>query len=258
MNNIRFENAKPIKGYKCVDMHYHTTFSDGTSSTDEILKKIRKKGIGVSITDHTEIKGSVEIFKKKKESDFIIPGIEVMSKKGFDVLFYFYDVETLVEFYKKEIEPYKDQSIRNMKTTLSFMEIVSLRKKYKCIASLAHPFGYTIRAKPLDIENQGDIFSKVDAIEVINGSNNPKLNIKALDLQKKTKLGYTGGSDGHCLKYLGNTLTCVKARNIKEFLDGIKQKKCIVIGREPRLGRNEVYFYYFFAKLKQKWNSKKT
>jgi hypothetical protein len=43
---------------------------------------------------------------------------------------------------------------------------------------------------------------------------------------------YTGGSDSHVKDYIGNVVVCSKAKNIKEFLDNIKNKKQIIIGKE--------------------------
>jgi predicted metal-dependent phosphoesterase TrpH len=258
MNKISFSKAVPKKGFMCIDMHCHTNHSDGVSSPEEILNKLRKENIGVAITDHTRISGCIEIFKIKKESDLIIPGIEAMSKEGFDVLFYFYNLKTLIRFYEKEIKSNKITKVHYDQTTLSFKDLVMLRKKYNCVVSLAHPFGYTIRAKPLDIEKDIFIIDCADAIEVINGGNNHKLNIRAVDLCKKYNKGYTGGSDSHSIFGIGDVLTCSKADSIKMFLDNIKKKENHVIGKEPFFGRPGFFFYYFLNRMMKKWNLIKT
>ncbi len=260
MNKIIFSRPRLKKDYLCVDMHCHTEHSDGIASAEDVLGKIRKKNIGVSITDHTEISGCLELFEKKKKSDLVIPGIEVMSKKGFDVLFYFYGLETLKKFFEMEI---KDNRIiirrfrgRNLyKTNLSLEHIVKLSKKYKCVVSLAHPFGYTIRAKILDLKKYNYLFDYVDAIEVINGGNNHDLNVRAVELQKKNKMGITGGSDSHSIFTYGNVLTCSKAKNTKEFLDNIKNNNTLVIGKELFFGRPTLFFYYFLHQF-IKWFEK--
>jgi histidinol phosphatase-like PHP family hydrolase len=237
MNKITFSRPKPKKGYMCVDMHCHTEHSDGIASAEDVLKKIRKEKIGIAITDHTEISGCLEVFEKKKKSDLVIPGIEVMSKQGFDVLFYFYDLKTLKKFFEKEIKNNR-LFIRRFrgrdlyKTKFSLEYILKLRKKYKCVVSLAHPYGYTIRAKPLDLEKYKHIFEYADAIEVINGGNNHDLNQKAVKLHSETDLSITGGSDSHSIFTYGTVFTYSKAKNVKEFLDNIKKKKNYVIGKE--------------------------
>lgn len=254
MNNIIFSKASAKKGFMCIDMHCHTEHSDGASSVDEILTKIRKKNIGVAITDHTRISGCVEIFKKKKKTDLVIPGIEVMSKQGFDVLFYFNTLKKLEKFFQDEIKNNSIDKKYYNQTTISLEDIVKLRKKYDCVVSLAHPYGYAIRAKPLNIEKHDTVFKYVDAIEVINGGNNHSLNVKAVELHKKQNRGITGGSDGHSIFAIGDVLTCSKAKNITEFLNNIKNKKNIVIGRGPYLGRSVFFLYYFAHKILKKCN----
>ena len=255
--NIFFSKPKFKKNYFCADLHCHTNHSDGISSAEEILKKIRKKRIGVAITDHNEISGCVEIFKKKKETDFVIPGIEVMSKQGFDVLFYFYNLKTLKVFFDKEIKDNriitrKFRGVNLYKTKYSLEEIVEFRKKYNCVISLAHPFGYSLRAKPLNILEYKHIYDKVDAIEVINGGNTHSLNIKAVELFNQTNCGITGGTDSHSIFTVGDVLTYSKTKNLKGFLDDIKNKKVLVIGKEPILGRSVFFFYYFLHQF-LKW-----
>jgi hypothetical protein len=43
------------QGYKCADMHFHSTHSDGAGTVKRILEKAKNLQIGVSITDHNEI-----------------------------------------------------------------------------------------------------------------------------------------------------------------------------------------------------------
>ena len=86
-------------GFNCVDMHMHSNVSDGINKVETIFKKAKKKGFGVSITDHNEIKGSIKACRQK--SVMIIPGIEVNTMEGPDDLFYFYNVDELKEFYNK-------------------------------------------------------------------------------------------------------------------------------------------------------------
>ncbi|MEM2131396.1 MAG: PHP domain-containing protein [Candidatus Woesearchaeota archaeon] len=259
---IKFE--KPdfnlTKDFFCVDLHNHTVFSDGTSTIKQVLEKIKKLNIGVSITDHNEIKGSLELrkeLKKNKLNNLLIPGIEVKSDENIDILFYFYSYEEMIIFYDKEIKKNKKKYFHSTKTTLSVDKLYELSKKYKCLTNLAHPYGYNLRAGKKLFEIYKDSMIKFENIEVINGGNNRKDNLKALNLCNNLKKGFTGGSDSHTIHSLGNILTCVKKKELKEeskiivyFLDSIKNKENFVVGNENSHGKIGEYFRYGYSKLK--------
>jgi predicted metal-dependent phosphoesterase TrpH len=248
-NNIIFSVPDISKlrnqGYLCVDMHFHTNFSDGASTVDQVLNKINKLDIGVAITDHNEIKGSQEAIRKKQEWILIIPGIEVKSIELIDILFYFYDEKEMISFYNKEIQPNKVKYLHSTKTSLPLVELVKLEKKYNCLMSVAHPYGYSVRSRFNDVfEKNASIIEHCKFIEALNGGNDRKHNELAVDYIIKNSKGYTGGSDGHSIFPLGNIITVSKARNLKEFLDNIKSKRNLVIGNENMLGKIGEYGRY--------------
>lgn len=76
MNNIAFSGIDNLK--LKVDLHLHTTASDGAYSPREIVHLARKKGISaLAVTDHDTITGLIEAEKecRKYNIDFF-PGIE--------------------------------------------------------------------------------------------------------------------------------------------------------------------------------------
>ncbi|MEM4397534.1 MAG: PHP domain-containing protein [Candidatus Woesearchaeota archaeon] len=259
---VKFEkpDLNLTKDFFCVDLHNHSVFSDGTSTIKQVLEKIRKLNIGVSITDHNEIQGSLELKKeieKNKLDILLIPGIEVKSDENIDVLFYFYSFEEMINFYNNEIKKNKKKYFHSTKTILKIDDLYELSKKYKCITSLAHPFGYKLRAGKKLFELHKDKMLIFENIEVINGGNNRKDNLNALNLCNDLKKGYTGGSDSHTIHSLGNILTCVKKKELKKeskiivyFLDSIKNKENFVIGNENSHGKIGEYFRYGYSKLK--------
>lgn len=94
-----------------IDLHIHTTNSDGTDSVEEILKKAEKLKLNyISISDHDTCKGYDELKSIDVESIYsgkIIPGIELKcSYKGrtLEVLGYNINVEKMnnwiTTFYK--------------------------------------------------------------------------------------------------------------------------------------------------------------
>ena len=65
-----------------VDLHMHTTVSDGTDTPEELLEKIRKTGLKMfSVTDHDAIKGSLAVLQMLREDDpAFITGVEFSCK----------------------------------------------------------------------------------------------------------------------------------------------------------------------------------
>ena len=63
--------------YAVFDLHFHSKYSDGKNPVSSIAKRARELGIGISLTDHNEIKGAVELDKYGEILN--IPGIEITS-----------------------------------------------------------------------------------------------------------------------------------------------------------------------------------
>ena len=61
-----------MKYPKTIDLHMHSTVSDGTDTPEEILKHVKAAGIEMfSLTDHDAIKGCVHLKDIRKEDDMI-------------------------------------------------------------------------------------------------------------------------------------------------------------------------------------------
>lgn len=92
---------------KNIDLHMHTTVSDGTDRPEEILKKAREAELSVfSISDHDAIKCGTIIPKLlKKDDPLFLSGVEFSCKdeKGkYHILGYGYDPES--ESIRKVVE----------------------------------------------------------------------------------------------------------------------------------------------------------
>ena len=65
-----------------IDLHTHSSYSDGLGTPRSILECARKKGLdGLAITDHNTLEG----YYKAKEYDsnlLLVPGYEVETKAG--------------------------------------------------------------------------------------------------------------------------------------------------------------------------------
>lgn len=94
-----------------IDLHIHTTCSDGTKTVEEILKEAEQIGLDyISITDHETCKAYREIEDNNLKPYYhgtIIPGVEIkVAYKGRIIDILGYDIDTdkiqqwLDEFYK--------------------------------------------------------------------------------------------------------------------------------------------------------------
>ena len=85
--------------YKRIDLHMHSTVSDGTDTPEMILAHVRAAGINLfSLTDHDAVQGAVDICRIRKAGDpHFIPGVEFSCKDEegkYHILGFGYDADT--------------------------------------------------------------------------------------------------------------------------------------------------------------------
>lgn len=240
--DIIFQKPQPEEirrlGLLPVDLHFHTRHSDSPTRVRDALKLAARQGIGLAITDHNQASGVVEARRQGIRVP-LVPGIEVSANDGPHLLFYFYSVADLLDFYRRHIE----KNRRNGPFTairLDTPDILDLREDYSCIAVEAHPCGYAFLNRGVERCVAGrcigeEVFSRLDALEVICGGMARSHNLKAARLALAHDLGRTGGTDGHLLHELGGVVTCAEAETVDELLDAIRKRETVVIGRERPL-----------------------
>lgn len=89
------DKQKISMGY--VDLHLHTTASDGVKSPSELVRYAKSKGLrAISITDHDTIEGLEEGLTEGERLEFeVIPGIEISAEHSpgsMHLLGYFIDI----------------------------------------------------------------------------------------------------------------------------------------------------------------------
>ena len=73
-----------LKKEKLIDLHMHTTYSDGTDSLPELLKKCEEKNLAlISITDHDGVEAYFELYLKKLKNIFLDKLLLVQNIKPF-------------------------------------------------------------------------------------------------------------------------------------------------------------------------------
>lgn len=95
-----------------VDLHTHTTYSDGSYSPKELVEKAVKAGIEIlSITDHDNVAATDEAARYATEYGIeIIPGLEIstdLKDREIHILAYFFDpeneeLESYLSFFRDE------------------------------------------------------------------------------------------------------------------------------------------------------------
>ena len=221
------------EGYCPVDMHLHTTHSDGMTKISDLLTYAKNRNIGVAITDHNEISGSLDALSHSFDL-LIIPGMELETEEGPHLLFYFYtsgDMEDFFQIFSQKRMEHTPGFFRN----LPVIDCLHLAEQFDCLRIAAHPYGYyginRGVLKCVEKEMLPGVLNHIDGIEVICGGMIQSLNQRAITYAHDHSIPFTGGSDAHILSDVGNVVTAVKADSTDEFLDGIRKRKNIVVGK---------------------------
>jgi len=208
-----------------VDMHHHSTYSDGNQTPSRLAKYFIKHNKGLAITDHNRIQGAVQLAKQKKL--FSIPGIEVTSKQLKDLLVYFYSIKDLIAFWNKEIKKNfqpKNHIFNFDRTNIDLFELIDKIKDYNGVSILAHPFSIKPKHSYKLLLNK-NFRRKIDGVESHNFTVGKYK--KTLLFVRPFRKPLIAGSDSHDCSYL-NTLTGTHGFSRASFLDNIIKNKNII------------------------------
>lgn len=121
-----------------VDLHCHSTNSDGTWSVEQILNEAERKGVKVlAITDHDNFQGSIEA-ERLAQSHFtgkLIPGIEISTRirgKSIHFLAYFPSFALNPESdLLKNLEKIRDSRVWRMKQMVKKANQIGFKISYE-------------------------------------------------------------------------------------------------------------------------------
>jgi predicted metal-dependent phosphoesterase TrpH len=209
------DDDPPDKGELLFDTHVHTRFSDGRASIDQIVRHCRDRLIGLAVTDHNEIRGAVALFER--DSVASVPGIEVGSEEGLDLLVYFCDPAVLEEFYIDAVEPHR-RSRFMVRSWVQASNCVRAAREMGGYISLAHPFAFGRKSLEYQERQRGprfvqEVLNGVDALELYNGGIPRLANTKAGDYAATAGKRLTVGSDSHRLGTIGSCGVYLDTRN---------------------------------------------
>lgn len=173
-----------------IDLHVHSRHSpDSTVNVEEYVQHAARVGLnGLALTDHNSSAGLGELdaLAPRYPELLLLRGVEVSTIEGH-----------LLVYGVHEAPP----APRPLVETLDWV------RDRGGEAVLAHPFRWTHGVGRRVAES-----SPVAAVEVTNGHNSPRANLRAALLVARRRLGATGGSDAHQITQLGRAFT--------EFPDG--------------------------------------
>ena len=231
------------KEYTLVDMHVHSNYShDCITPVKSLLRRAGELGIGLSITDHLREAGSIEAYKQKRI--LVIPGIEIASLENKEILLYFYSAKDLKDYYERYIKnklvvhkPTKSSirgTLRAVRSRMKMTEIIDKADKYANLKCIPHPYTYFNRSSNIFFarKKRAALLRRIEAVEVLNSTHRRFMNNRAFKWAVKRGKAFTGGSDAHSLKEIGSAIVASKADNVEGFLDSVKKKKNLVIGKE--------------------------
>jgi predicted metal-dependent phosphoesterase TrpH len=246
--------AKLRRDHFVADIHFHTRYShDCSTPIPKVLERAKELGIYLAITDHNAIGGVLEAHKSALGRKLVIPGVEVTTKEGKDVLIYFYNLNDLKRFFTKRVKPHmkKKSSIRSNRTKYSIHDLLDDLVEERCVVVLPHPIGAKTRASYgyFQRKKNNHLLDYIDVIEVINETMTHKANLASLGWAVQLGKPISAGSDGHTLKRLGEAVVAAKAKNKNQFLDALRDGKTVLVGKELRF-RQRVGAYLHIVKEK--------
>jgi predicted metal-dependent phosphoesterase TrpH len=190
------------------DLHTHSNFSDGLPSIDRIEDRCLRDRLSISLTDHNEIRGSVQLNERGQIS--CLPGIEVGTKEGLEFLVYFGCPGQLEDYYRRAVEPFLLSRFM-VRSKVSSIDCLEAAKEMGAYVSLAHPFAFG--RKSLDFQRASrktthtfveEVVERIDAVELYNGGVPPKVNRRAASFLESIDKPITVGSDSHRLRTYGS------------------------------------------------------
>ena len=203
--DIHSASAQSDNGW-LVDMHVHTHHSDGQPTVDDVEKRCLDSGHGAVITDHNEIRGSLDLYDRGNLTTLV--GIEVGTEEGFEFLTYFDEPSRLEQFYREAVEPYLLERFM-VRSKIKSLAALETAKGLGAWVSLAHPFAFGRKSLRFQARKRGEAFcdqvlEQIDALELFNGGIPRGANRKAESLQSAGK-PLTSGSDSHVLDTYGTS-----------------------------------------------------
>ncbi len=161
---------------KYVDLHIHSTFSDGASSVYQLLSMARDKKLrAISITDHDNIEGNKHALQLGSEYGLeIITGIELsceVDKNDIHILGYFIDIENIA--LKKKLQELKEARYLRAKKIVHNLNQQGIDLRFETVLKIAGEGAIGRPHIATAMLNEELIYSFKEAFDKYIGYNSP-------------------------------------------------------------------------------------
>ncbi|MCH2191581.1 MAG: glycosyltransferase [Gammaproteobacteria bacterium] len=235
---------------KKADLHVHSKYSDHPSTwghkvynspesfteIDTVYQQAKQRGMDfVTLTDHDDIRGSIELVKRFPDDTFI----------SSEITTYFPEDNCKIHILVYGITENQFDEIKNIRNNIYVLR--DYIRDNNIAYSVAHAT-YDQDGK-LQFKHIEKLILLFDVFEVINGGSASQNNLllhrflQALNanelelLEQKHGIsplskdpwikGFTGGSDDHCGILIGSAFTQCDCQSVEEFLNSIRDKRSL-------------------------------
>lgn len=226
------------------DLHTHSRYSDGLSGLPEIEAHCLQTGIGVALTDHNEIRGSIRLCERGQIP--CIPGIEVGTAEGLEFLVYFESPDRLEDYFTRAVEPFLLRRFM-VRSNVAVLDCLDMARELGAFVSLAHPFAFGRKSLDYQREKQqhrphfiDEVLDRVDAIEYFNGGVPPRVNQRAAEFIPSTGKPVTVGSDSHRVNSFGSCGLFLDTRGRRETAGLFEALKAGAMHEQHRMRHSHV------------------
>jgi hypothetical protein len=156
-----------------LDLHTHTTASDGSLSLEELVKGAKKAGLkAIAITDHDNIRSAKRISPRAGTGVEVIPGVELTV---YDYPLGYLDIHVLGLFInpknrtlnsklaklEKEREAQKKATVARLVELGYKITFAEVQKKAKGVVGRPHIAMVLAEKYPAEFRSVGDVFAKL-------------------------------------------------------------------------------------------------
>lgn len=146
-----------------IDLHFHSTYSDGKMSVEELALRIKERELKYcALTDHDTVAGVTNLKNYLNDSGItVIPGVELTALFGeneIHILAYDFDVTEIEKILEERNDLVKKQKIEELRRASDLFILNGLQISDNLSPSEKKPVGYTLAMDICSKQFNQDIF----------------------------------------------------------------------------------------------------